>query len=603
MARTTSDAFWPSGAVDEEAPFSFPSLGSDSSSLVSPIALPQGATGYFDQAMATFNPATQVSSASQVPARGVRRSRVYSPLSPGARGPALPQFLSPHLGPIVAASSPQHRSTSLPPTRRDRSMGPATRHRTNTASTPSGVSGFGPAQSFLHAANRPAATISVESPDAPSQAQMMRRLVQQNARIREAWEAERKYMEANRERVEEVYKEERALMEDERCQWEAEKARLLQKIRRLQNQVLALGGNLERHREDSITAPRYVPPESIRGGGNWEISSGSVRSSLSSQENDKHGMPGARNAVSLPNTGVDPKSFRTAPASELAAVPEVEAAPIPVVDVQEIHPDLEGIPIKATVLQPTFTDSPSHSPQKAPSAGSSPPGPNPTLQLFPSGGLKEKTLRVLAAEESVRLIMHAGHTPSHSFFIPPTVTSSGVHTASSGSGDSTPKLLQVDGLIPQAMPSVHQRPGPPPLDLADPLSEYHTEPEAVWEPEDDRELKGPLMVRNMPAHDEIFFRRLSDKLEEVVRGDQAALPAVLKDVDQQGESMEQMGPNPVPVAPQAESQAEGQSASPGSNGPGSEGGSSSPKSNEGDVEVPLKFKSSLNFGAPLGTFR
>jgi fibrillarin-like rRNA methylase len=67
---------------------------------------------------------------------------------------------------------------------------------------------------------------------------MNQRLLQQNARIREAWEAERKYLEANRERAEEVYKEERALMEEERAEWEAEKATLLAEIRRLQQLVL-----------------------------------------------------------------------------------------------------------------------------------------------------------------------------------------------------------------------------------------------------------------------------------------------------------------------------------------------------------------------------
>ncbi len=78
---------------------------------------------------------------------------------------------------------------------------------------------------------------------------MIRRLVQQNGRIREAWEAERKYMEANRERAEEVCKEERALMEEERAEWEDEKAQLLQQIGQLEHQLLLTGGDMHRSRD------------------------------------------------------------------------------------------------------------------------------------------------------------------------------------------------------------------------------------------------------------------------------------------------------------------------------------------------------------------
>ncbi len=50
----------------------------------------------------------------------------------------------------------------------------------------------------------------------------------------------------------------------------------------------------------------------------------------------------------------------------------------------------------------------------------------------------------------------------------------------------------------------------------------------------------------MPAHDEIFFRRLSDKLEEVIKDNQAALPAVLKDADQEDDATQQTKPEAQP---------------------------------------------------------
>jgi hypothetical protein len=144
---------------------------------------------------------------------------------------------------------------------------------------------------------------------------------------------------------------------------------------------------------------------------------------------------------------------------------------------------------------------------------------------------------------------------------------------------------------------------------ADPLAAYHDEPEPIFEPAEDRELKGPLMVRNMPAHDEIFFRRLSDKLEEVIKDNQAALPAVLKDVDQEDNAAEQTRPEVQPdakpdVKPEVQTESHQNGSSSTASDSGTEKERSSPRSNESEeLDIPLKFKRSINFGAPLGTFR
>lgn len=477
-------------------------------------------------------------------------------------------------------------------------------------------------------------TTSADSSSAPSQNQMIRRLVQQNGRIREAWEAERKYLEANRERAEEVYKEERALMEEERAEWEDEKVNLLQEIDWLQQHIHTLGGDARRPRATSLTGAKnpHVSAHPLRGGGAWEASPESMRSSMSSQGNGQRNV--IRNAVSLPHlqadigpphrallgmpSALDASSFRSGSGSsgELASVPEVDDGPVPIVDVQEIHPELEGIPIKANTIQKaTFTDTPSQNGSKSSSRASSPLS-GPDRPRMPSQGSKEQTLQVLAAHESVRLTMHAGHTPSHSLSLIPTVASSTVHTASS-SGESTPKMQQADGAINLGLASVAEEDPQAPANTSeslslgtanpDTLAEFHAEPEPMLEPTEDRELRGPLMVRNMPAHDEIFFRRLSDKLEEVCKDDRSALPAVLKDVDQTSDPAvpPQAETEPPPLQPETKPGSQQDVASSdGASDTGTEKGRSSPKSQQKEeFDIPLKFKTSMNFGTPFGTFR
>lgn len=619
MTRLPSESFWPTGAIDTDPSFS----------VESPLALPRAlGSGYFDQITAQPDPSTLVASASQMPPKPGHRA--YSPLSPGARGPALaqaPQFLSPDLGPMAVPGTPgksngngdnNGRSTSLPPSTRS-----TNRPRTYTSSSlgmavgaagsvsGSAVSGTPPnAGPYpLHAANRHPRTASTDSSGAPSYTQIIRRLVQQNARIREAWEAERKYLEANRERAEEVYKEERALMEEERIEWETEKVMLLQELERLQKQVVGLGGLPAR--------PKESVSQSLRGGG-WETSPESLRSPLSSQGNNhnvnnKIGRQSLRNAVPVPqfyNETSPGLSYRAASASELPVVPEVESRAVPIVDVQEIHPELEGIPIKANTIQKptfTFTGSPPQQEGSKPSSTSSSP---PSGSGKSKASSKENTMRVLAVEESARLTMHAGHTPSHSLSVIPTVSSSGVQTVTS-SGDSTPTMHLSDGIASRGLPPLdddtanHPRPADRLIAAVypDPLADYYHEPEEKPEPvcqtSEDRALKGPLMVRNMPAHDEIFFRRLSDKLEEVSKDNEAALPAVLKGVEPDSELEDNTQVKPET----AQAHNDGPSSTAASD-TGTEKSQRSPRSDDGEeLEVPLKLRSSMNFGAPFGTFR
>ncbi|KAK3695550.1 hypothetical protein B0T22DRAFT_110442 [Podospora appendiculata] len=642
VARLPTESFWPSGSIESDLYLPLNLVGSESSSVISPLALPRGGVGYFDLS-ASNKSASQTTSATRQPFKiathgSLRGSRVYSPLSPGTRGPAASQqaqFLSPHLTPItrdMQRQTQQQRSSSVPPNHHRVTRNSFTSPPTSTPPT-SGLYANG-VGNISNGATPPINSVSAGHPrttsadalGAPSHAQMIRRLVQQNGRIREAWEAERKYLEANRERAEEVYKEERALMEEERVEWEAEKVELLQEIVRLQQQVSGLEGNTRRSRGASFanTKVAYVPSHSLRGGGGWEASPESMRSSQSSQGNHRNivnstavshyqqqSERGPFSPAQLPtSSSLDHSSLGPLVASgspsfgpfpDLSGSLEVDEGPIPVVDVQEIHPELEGIPIKASNIQKsTFTDHPSQNGSKTSSRASSPPTDPVRPRVSPRGS-KEQTLQVLAAHESDRLTMHAGHTPSHSLSVLPTMSSSGTTTASS-SGDSTPKMHQGDGpngqalaTIPEAV-STFQDHATEPFPPAPTGGEQFTDdgPAPIHEPTEDRELKGPLMLRNMPIHDEIFFQKLSDKLEEVSKDSNAALPAVLKDTSSSTEVVEQ---------PKMEAKPDALEAGSNHSDAGTEKGGSPKSGDEQELEIPLKIKKSFNFGAPFGECR
>jgi hypothetical protein len=251
------------------------------------------------------------------------------------------------------------------------------------------------------------------------------------------------------------------------------------------------------------------------------------------------------------------------------------------VDVQDIDPALEGIPIKVSAItKPTFTDPPSASPPKENgSSVVSPTGLDP-VKIKP--GTKKETLQVLAANESARLTMHAGHTPSHSLSLLPT----GIATASSSDdGSSTPTMQQEDGAAASEDAaandaSAHAAEPHPAFPGRNGQEVVDGHPEEIFEPSEDRKLKGPLMVRNMPANDEIFFQKLSDKLEEVSKDDKAALPAVLKDAQGDGAS----------AVDDAEPAID-------------EDSSKSDDEDEAAVDVPLRLRRPMNFGAPFGEIK
>ncbi|KAJ4417021.1 hypothetical protein N0V85_002015 [Neurospora sp. IMI 360204] len=597
MTRMGADSFLPSGSIDTSMRFPLPSLGADSSSLISPLALPRGAAGYFDLASVTSNPTLQAPSKLSVPGR-----HVYSPLSPNFRGP-----VAAHMSPIqqgLQYQLEQQRSTSVPPNLRRSKTGQATKAQLSILSPPLTTSMDGlsasPGDAFSGVSVPAISSVSAgqarsalaDAVNAPSNTQMVRRLVQQNGRIREAWEAERKYLEANRERAEEVYKEERALMEEERAEWEAEKAMLLQEIERLQQQVAHLGGQSSNANLAALAAA-HASNNGMIGNVRWgEVSPESMRSSRSSQGSTQHTQAQQPEQPNQTTVSTIPGPQGPVVADSMAQSPELRpSSPAPVVDVQAIHPELEGIPIKANSVQKsTFTDGSAVEALKSPTKTPSPPPasnmPEPDVpEPRSESPAKEQTKQVLKAEASVRLTMHAGHTPSHSLSVLATASSSGVGTINS-SGSSTPTLQRGDDMTSQARGVISEQEGT--IQLAEQESGVSEDLPAAYEPAEDRPLRGPLMVRNMPAHDEIFFRRLSDKLEEVSKDTMAALPSVLKDaVVDDGE-------------PEPSNAAENQS---GDSSKGKENSSGSKSEDEAELDIPLKLRRNNNFGAPFGEYK
>ncbi|KAL2180730.1 uncharacterized protein P884DRAFT_274636 [Thermothelomyces heterothallicus CBS 202.75] len=609
MTKLPANPIRPKGAPDgSDMTVSLPKRTGDSSaSIISPLSLPRGAGGYFDHIASKDALPTQHAPAPQHP----RRSQLYSPLSPGLKGPALhtSSFLSPQLLPSTKyppSHFDQHRSTSLPPETRNsfapnRFSGDRS-HPQQDMATDSSTNGLTPTVSGTGNFASPGCprSISADSVAPTCRDQLVQRLLRQKARLLEAWEAERKYLEANRERAEEVYKEERALMEEERAEWEAEKAILLAEIERL-------GGV----NPLASTSARPWSRNLLTGYGGYGGARGASRvaSPNSTQRITRNGAPTHSNGTSTippPMVGrapdlASPRSPNgpSAPTKDFLNPDKgsADAAnPVPIVDVMEIDPELEGIRIKATsVKKPTFTDTGSRNGSKPSSQSGSPPSGSD--QSKSPRAKKEQTLQVLEAEEAERLTMHAGHTPNHSLSTLATVVSSGTATATSNGGRSTPttNLAPHDGGAAEPGASTD----------AQPLADDHPEP--LFDPSEDRELKGPLMVRNMPAHDEIFFQKLNDKLEEVSKDGVAALPAVLKEDPDLAEEAEQPAAEQRPETQAAEAQAK---IMPGSGSDtGSEAASrTSPKSSDGDDDeelddVPLKLKKRMNFGAPFGEIR
>ncbi|KFH47034.1 hypothetical protein ACRE_020740 [Hapsidospora chrysogenum ATCC 11550] len=471
---------------------------------------------------------------------------------------------------------------------------------------------------------------------------LVQRLAHQNTLIREAWEAERNYLEANRRRAEEVYQEERLIMEEVREAWENEKAVLLRESQILKERIHRLEGENAALRALSPQGGAHAPagvmsPLSSQRGSSAAVSSHSgTAGQPPSQRPSLQGMPPSVGGDPLP-PGLDGASRRphhwglgsakTSPTSQPESSPFIPLDPrmqpqtrnpkdflarpstdreesVPVIDVQEVDPKLDGIQLKATAVQRfTFGESNKSSP------ATSPPAAAGAAQAEPRQGVKrlsskDQTVQVLQAEESRRLTMYAGHTPNHSLSLFPTMSLAGSTRDTTTQDDETEPSPGVPSPPPEEAEESHQHRTAEPAKerkthRAQDQPEAHEDevdhPEEQFNPADDKKLQGPLMVRNMPAHDDIFFAKVNEVLERS-RGEDA-LPAVVRSpIDESGPSGTSQKPprqQDATAAPAA-----GEDAAP----PGGIEDAGEDVDDERGVEgdIPLKLRHTNNFGAPLG---
>ncbi|KAI0153600.1 hypothetical protein BJ166DRAFT_361910 [Pestalotiopsis sp. NC0098] len=508
MARMPLDSFLPSGALldPNDHPAAFPGLvSSHQGSVISPLALPRNASqqlSYFDDRQ---SPAGRYSSASSSQAQQQLQQRQY--LSPHRSPPpvGVSQLISPSLSPL--AESGEH-----------------------TAST------------------------------------QLRRVLIQNRRLLENWEAERAHLEANRSRAEEIYKEERAIMDEDRLIWAEKEAQYLARITDLERENALLRESVARNITSSPHAV-HSPGQSERSGVKFRP----LQDSMSPVA-----TPGLGTGITMPDSRpfepLDPRMQGSSTQNSTPGDGPVTKEDLPSIDVQEVHPDLEGIPLRPTaVKKSTFTIG---KPPSPPLSASNVTGSNPNSNAGSPGsdsgsGSRAKatpaevTQETLQAPAASRLIMHAGHTPNHSLSTFATALSTNATNTAGSSGTSTPTHEPSHAAVKTDATYTDGQ--------QDPVAE---DPQPILEPsEGDVELRGPLSLRNQQAFDEIFLGKVADKLLDSIQSDDAT-PTVLKHgVDD---------PSTLQILPAARVEEEE---------------SKKPEENE---DVPLKFKSNSNFGAPLG---
>ncbi|KAF4455335.1 hypothetical protein F53441_2350 [Fusarium austroafricanum] len=196
--------------------------------------------------------------------------------------------------------------------------------------------------------------------------------------------------------------------------------------------------------------------------------------------------------------------------------------------------------------------------------------------------------------------MHAGHTPNHSLSlfskVNPTDTGSIV---GEGATPTVETVINLDAAVVTEEEKSDILPVPVQSNRRDSKVSFasFTEeldpnaPDVMMEPSgDDKPLKGPLMLRNMPAKDELFFEKLHEALEPISQG-QNALPAVMQSQELgsvAGPSGRPKHAGPVGGDGSIDAQ------------PDADGSDGEDSGKTIEVDVPLKLKSTSNFGAPFG---
>lgn len=434
-------------------------------------------------------------------------------------------------------------------------------------------------------------------------ATLLQRREEYNRRLLENWQAERAHLEASRARAEEMFREERDMMDEERLFWAEQKTKLetevmdwRQRTEAAEAKVAQLTKLLEsrQQREEKFGGLFDGADNEVAGhrGSGSSISPGTGGPSTTFQTPSNDVSPGGLAPPTItigstipesnPFVPLDPRMQSASPKTDATLKEEQER--VPSIDINEVIPGLEGIRLKAPAIKKsTFHDERPHAPTVASGKGSPSNVKKDSVELQSKFLPAVMTQEALRAPEHHRLTMHAGHTPNHSisFSQLPTVDSTAGNTAGS-TGTSTPtspKEPEADQI------SEAQRSPPRMPDAGQELHEVHGFPddaaiyeEAIFEPSsDDPALKGPLCLKNRPAADEIFLRRLSDKLEEVKATD--AAPSVLNEKT----AAEDLAGSKTILRTKDDT---------------SDGHPDD--SLEGNEDIPLRLKKTSNFGQPLG---
>lgn len=577
MTRQPSDAFLPSGGFDS------------------------------DMMLAASPPPTASSQAAPPTAHDLQSIYEYHTHGPsGIAAAAAPRF-APSAPPFNYASAHMPLAAAAaslnPSIRRDSSLSPTdigTARARPPMMAPPAAGG-----SLYHDSPSPNLAVATSlsrsaSADAAAPQQtslhLVQRLAQQNSLIRDAWEAERKYLEANRKRAEEVYQEERTIMEDMRESWINEKAAMQREMHALRDRVHHL--ETENAGLKSVTSPGSQLSGLVSPATGAKLHADSLPPGLEGASRRPHFVSSTAGSRASPTGNAEPSAPtpldpRTQPETSsardfLASRRKTNDIPIPLIDVHEIDPKLDGIFIKANAVRDTFTQSSVKS-----SPATSPPTDNSSSEQEGApnrrSSSKAQTMQALAAGEMRRRTMHAGHTPNHSLSLFPTMTTLDGSMTAGQSEATTPTTLNKAVLAdddepepavapvvePEAVPEVEPLPEAPVDDVED------TQLEPRLEPQDDVPLKGPLMVKNIPAQDEIFWAQVNQKLEGISHSEEEALPTVMR-----AQLVEDDKPKTNGAAAAAAATAAAEAAS------------DSAKPVEADV--PLKMRTTTNFGAPFG---
>jgi len=482
-------------------------------------------------------------------------------------------------------------------------------------------------------------------------------LRQQLSFLVQAWMADRERLEPQKQQADADLVRLQTAMDNAREQWSNEKGAMEQQLDSLRAQVLVLqeenaafrSGQSGRDPANSNSAQVVGQSQNIvdSATGNSTSSSDPAASILSPNPSVQSGSsradvlllpPGLDGASRRPHFAAQ-GSARTSPTGHPAplqvaaldprvlpqkaadkdflAPPSDEDKHLTIIDVHEIDPKLEGIPIKANALKRATFSPPRSQPQLNPLArrpGQGREAPprrrdsrtrrwsphNLSIDRGRTSRLnrttaRDQTMQVLAAEESRRLTMHAGHTPNHSLSLLPTMTATGGRSTTEQSRVGTPSAEsgvaeQTDDAStapPIDDPGLTEIRGEPVIDT----ESYEPTTEGHLQPSDDVPLKGPLMLKNLPAQDDIFFEQLNKKLESLSRG-QDALPSVLQSEDEDLDAPS--GPSGAPGPPE---QRHAQVSQTG----GFDGDDETEDGQNLEPEVPLRFKSTSNFGKPFGS--